>query len=114
VKRLVATACIGIGTVGVMFATALPAYASSVVAVLYNNDTSQNFPCTHNKQYSIPAAANGGIALLDNECNVRVWIHQDADGGGWGYCFSPGQASFVVGKAEDPKNLQVTENTAAC
>lgn len=46
-----------------------------------------------------------------NGCNVRVWLHLNANHTGKTECFSPGQEKVVNA---DYRSLQVSGNTKAC
>jgi len=47
----------------------------------------------------------------------RVWLHQHADGSGWGDCFetqNPPSTFGLSGRDRNPGNLQIALNTAPC
>jgi hypothetical protein len=44
----------------------------------------------------------------------RVWFHQNEDGSGWSYCFSGGYEGSVPAAYQDPGNIFISTNTAAC
>jgi hypothetical protein len=55
------------------------------------------------------------MAFIDNiECNVRVWIHQYAGGGGWAECIDAGAYEVIPAAHEHPGNIQVTSVRAFC
>jgi hypothetical protein len=62
------------------------------------------------------------IAGFVNECNYRVWLHEDEWNGsnwgtGWTYCISPGELverGDLQAKYQNPKNIYISTNPDPC
>jgi hypothetical protein len=62
------------------------------------------------------------ITGYNNECNTRVWLHQDLYNGsnwgsGWTYCISPGEVlerGKLQAKYQNPLNIYISSNTSPC
>jgi hypothetical protein len=90
---------------------AVIASASSGVQVTWVTDTTittKTYSC-ETTSYSDKGAS---ISAVTNNCGYRLWLHQDAGGGGSApYCINPGALASGFGVY---KQIQVTGNTAAC
>ena len=54
------------------------------------------------------------LLSISNHRN-RVWLHQHPDGSGWAICFEGPDRTFSLnGSDENPGNIQIVSNTAAC
>jgi hypothetical protein len=103
------------GTVIAKAATVTPAAAElSPCDVVYWRSTSS--PLCYAETYF-----DGGdpyrwpVTQLDLRAfSNRVWLHQNADGTGWSVCLTGGYDWDIYNSAQDPGNIQVSENTAAC
>jgi hypothetical protein len=51
---------------------------------------------------------------MDDAVNNRVWLHQDANNGGWADCFEGPKDVHFNTRDETPGNVQISSNTAAC
>ena len=47
-------------------------------------------------------------------CSVRIWLHQNANLSGWGFCINPNHGENIPVNRADPKNVQITSNHANC
>jgi len=73
-----------------------------------------NYNCDYGETYKHPLSETDGIYIWLNDCVTRVWLHEDADGGGWGYCISPGSTGTVPDEYAFPGNIQITVNRNDC
>lgn len=54
------------------------------------------------------------LSAIINHSQDRLWLHQNADGTGWSHCVS-GQTSVTLPEVyENPGNIFISANTAAC
>jgi len=90
-----------------------PACYSSAACTWDGENTPQAFPCSPADSYS-PITAP--VQAVSNACDVRVWEHQDSNGGGLTQCISPGQTFDTTSGSwqSKPGNIQVTSNTSDC
>jgi hypothetical protein len=53
--------------------------------------------------------------VISNHSN-RIWLHQNPDGiGGWAACFRAPNTQFgIIPMDQNPGNVQISSNTAAC
>jgi hypothetical protein len=65
--------------------------------------------------------ANGNspfnVFSADNNCDVRVWLHQFKNwtNNGWSFCISPGESIFAINTpTRNPLNIYFSSNTAPC
>jgi hypothetical protein len=73
---------------------------------------STSYACNGGADYHLPSSLPGVIFSVWDNCNVRVWLHENSNGSGYGFCISPHRTfdvPFLV-----YRQLQVTVNTAAC
>jgi hypothetical protein len=70
------------------------------------------YPCNGGADYQLIQTSIPSVLGVINECSVRVWLHQNSNGSGYGFCISP-HANVGV-PARVYRQLQVTVNTAAC
>jgi hypothetical protein len=68
--------------------------------------------CTKGADYQLIQLSIPSVASVANECSWRVWLHQNSNGSGYGFCVSPGANVAVPVKVY--RQLQVTANGAAC
>lgn len=104
-----AAAAAGLFGVAVLTASAIPASAAPEVSLVGIRGTEQ-FTCTvqtHGVNVSPLDSANNG-------CGTRVWLHQNSNGSGWGYCISKHTDPTIPTKYDNPAQAQVTSNTANC
>jgi hypothetical protein len=66
--------------------------------------------------YSTPFGFYEYANDITNKCNVRVWLHQDATGGGASYCISPGQEVYepTAGSVTQFDQVLISSNQAPC
>ena len=63
---------------------------------------------------TVPTAGFGPFQILSVNTNHRVWLHQNPNGSGWADCWH-GSADYPLhGRDQNPGNIQVVTNTAAC
>ena len=74
--------------------------------------TYTGYPCNGGADYQLIQLSIPSVAGVNNECSVRVWLHQNSNGSGYGLCISP-HANVSVPRLVY-RQLQVTVNTAAC
>jgi hypothetical protein len=110
--RLFAIASALIGGIGVVAIPATSAYAVSTSYVNFYTDPASHEPiyCVANTGYSIDQPAN--ILDVYNKCDVRIFLHEDANGSGYNVCINPGQDLPVYRKVY--RQLQVTNNHNRC
>jgi hypothetical protein len=122
----VAAAGLAAGTLGLAgtasAAAAAPAVAGSpaltartnyaVVSWYSEPPSATGYPCNGGADYQLPGSLTPIIAGVHDECSVRVWLHQNSNGSGYGFCISPGADVSVPGRTYH--QLQITVNTAAC
>jgi hypothetical protein len=115
-----AAAGLAAGTLGLAGAASasarVPALAArtnyAVVSWYSEPPSSTGYPCNGGADYQLPGALTPIIAGVHDECSVRVWLHQNSNGSGYGFCISPGANVSVPAKTYH--QLQITVNTAAC
>jgi len=73
-----------------------------------------NYNCSYGKTYKNPLSETEGIYIWLNDCVTRVWLHENADGSGWGYCISPRSTGTVPDEFAFPGNIQITWNRNDC
>ena len=105
------------GLAGAASASArVPALAArtnyAVVSWYSEPPSSTGYPCNGGADYQLPGGLTTIIAGIHDECSVRVWLHQNSNGSGYGFCISPGANVSVP--ARTYHQLQITVNTAAC
>lgn len=56
------------------------------------------------------------LSEIDNDCNVRVWIHENSDGSGAAVCISPGEVLTDINLDFDVEfyQFQVSANQDSC
>jgi hypothetical protein len=71
--------------------------------------------------FAAPVSAQAGIVpaatAVQNNCSVRVWLHQYTNyvNHGWALCISPhGPQVIIPNQHGHGKNIQISSNTAAC
>jgi hypothetical protein len=74
--------------------------------------TSTSYACNGGADYQLPAGLPGTIFSVWDNCSVRVWLHQNSNGSGYGFCISPHKTFAVPFLVY--RQLQITVNTAAC
>ena len=84
--------------------------APTVTIYAANIAESYTFGCS-NGSHSLSATTWGSV---NNGCGDRVWLHQNSDGSGWGYCISKHHDQPLSGRYRYARNLQVTSNTNNC
>ena len=84
----------------------------AVVSWYAEPPSATGYPCNGGADYQLPGGITPIIAGVHDECSVRVWLHQNSNGSGYGFCVSPGANVSVPGRAYH--QLQITVNTAAC
>jgi hypothetical protein len=95
----------------------LPAISASAVNTSYINfndmpPSHENVACNYGTTKAITMTQSGAILNVQNNCSVRLWLHQYADGSGKGFCITHNTDPGVpVGPW---RQIQVTSNTAAC
>jgi hypothetical protein len=94
-------------------APALAARASYAIVGWYSEPPSYTaYPCTAGADYQLIQTSIPSVASVANECSWRVWLHQNSNGSGYGFCISPGANPVIPVKVY--RQLQVTVNRAAC
>jgi hypothetical protein len=93
-------------------ASATPAAASvdDFVEVQGANGSIEEFVCTP----ATHALNVGGVVIVLNGCDTRVWLHQYSNGSGWSYCISPNSVAEPTGEYSDAEQALVSSNTADC
>jgi len=87
--------------------------ALSACDVVYWRDTSSDL-CATGTYYDGGAPYRWPVTTLDLYAPNRVWLHQNEDGSGWSLCLTGGYQWTVTGDYQDPGNILVSGNTAAC
>jgi hypothetical protein len=111
-KLRTAAISVALGTIGVV---ALPASAALAVNTSYVNfntmpPTNQAVAC----HYSTTATLRDTtVQNVENNCSVRMWLHQYVNGTGYNQCISP-KTDPAVNAFRTYRQVQVTSNTAAC
>ena len=91
---------------------------------LFNTYVPENvigYECDYGPNWNAPVI-QVPITGFANECNYRVWLHQDPWNGknwgsGWTYCTSPGQympVNTLPAQYRYPKNIYVSTNPNHC
>lgn len=91
---------------------------------LFNTYVPENvigYECDYGPNWNAPSVQTP-ITGFANECNYRVWLHQDAWNGknwgsGWTYCTSPGQympVNTLPTQYRYPRNIYVSTNPNPC
>jgi hypothetical protein len=94
-------------------APAQTARASYAIVGWYSEPPSYTaYPCTAGADYQLIQTSIPSVASVANECGWRVWLHQNSNGSGYGFCISPGANPKIPVKVY--RQLQVTVNRAAC
>jgi hypothetical protein len=105
-----AAAIVGGLSAAALVASALPAQAESVVVLTGFLGRTEQFTCkvtTHGINITPLTSANNG-------CSNRLWLHQNLNGSGWGYCVSGHKDVSVPTKYDGAQQAQVVSNTAKC
>jgi hypothetical protein len=87
-------AVVGLLTAGGTVAVTSSANAATVYTVLIQpGGVSHDYACVEGYTYHsyFPQRA----ATIDNDCAVRVWLHQNNNNSGTSYCFPHGVTSFI-------------------
>jgi len=70
--------------------------------------------CSTGNFYDGGAPYRWPVTYVWNYAAERVWFHQYEDGSGWAKCFSGGYIGSVPAAYQDPGNIFISDNTAAC
>lgn len=110
-RRFLAIASLILGITGTALAIALPASAVNSFKAIYTNGGFNNYACNYGanyySQYEMKAA--------NNNCNVRVWLHQKFNPiGGWAYCISPTTNVNIPATYVNARDVQITSNHSRC
>jgi hypothetical protein len=110
-KRLLTIAGLVLGITGTSLSIALPASAVSYFRANYTNGSYNNYACNYGANYY-----NGGqLKSANNNCNVRVWLHQKFNPlGGWAYCISPTTNVNIPARVVNARDIQITSNHSRC
>jgi len=112
-RRIIGALSAVAGAAGITFLSALPAQATNYVVVYWNSMPPSNtgYACNGGATHVLSTGI-GVIVTVTNNCSVRVWLHQYANGGGTGQCISPHTSAHPTHAVND--QLQITNNTAKC
>jgi hypothetical protein len=102
-------AAAGLLGVTALLASAIPASAAAEASLIGVRGT-ENFTCTHTTH----GVNVDPLTRVDNGCGTRIWLHQNLNGSGWGYCISKHSNPAIPTRYENPQQAQVTSNTANC
>ena len=102
------------GAAGISVLSALPAQATNYVVIYLNSEPPTNtlYPCNGGATHVLKGTLPNTIFKVTNNCSVRVWLHRNANGSGYGQCISPHMSAFPSEPVYD--QLQITRNTAKC
>ena len=105
--RIIAAA--GLLSAAAIVASAIPASAAPFASLIGVRGT-EEFTCavtTHGVNVTpLTSAVNG--------CGNRIWLHQNLNGSGWGYCISGHTNPPIPTIYDNPAQAQVVANTAHC
>jgi hypothetical protein len=93
-------------------ATALPKAPLIVyVSIIYYNGRSYDYPCAEGHTYhgGLPAE----VQYVNNNCAVRVWLHQNNNNSGHSLCVSP-HTLVATNSRITWVNLYVSNNNSNC
>jgi hypothetical protein len=100
--------------------TALSSSSGGTATILYfltYNGAFKNgsYACNQGSNYNSPAIP---ITSAENECGVRVWLHQDPypqyQTSGWAYCVNRGGPHSIPLDRSNPQNIYISKNTSPC
>ncbi len=73
------------------------------------------YACNQGSNYNYPAIP---ITSAENECGVRVWLHEypnpQDQTSGWAYCVNRGGPHSIPLSRSDPQNIYISKNTSPC
>lgn len=100
----------GLLSAAAIIASTVPASAASSYVTLTGDRGTEEFTCT---------VGTHGINVnplyhADNGCANRVWLHQNLNGSGWGFCISGHTDEAIPTKYDNAQQAQVSKNTAKC
>jgi len=106
---ITALASAGIGAAALLAPSS--AYAVNTSEIVFNNPsfTEQPVACVFGTTGSVQHPTE--IIRVINNCSVRMWLHQNADGSGAARCISPRSSRAINGTY---RQWQVTSNAAGC
>ncbi len=83
---------------------------TSQVGVTFQGGRTHSYPCSEGSTFH--TGFPGRVIVLDNECGVRVWLHQNNNNSGVSLCFNP-HTTYAVNSVTFV-NINVTNNSTAC
>jgi hypothetical protein len=107
VKKTRYASALALLTIGTLCFPAIPAEASSGYFTL-------NFATGDSEVFSCNAESMNGfenITGAENECTVRVWLHEDNNGGGYALCIRQNSTAVIK---KPYRQFQVTTNKTTC
>lgn len=109
IMRLLSVASIGIAAL----ALAAPAYAVNTSFIVFRTmpPSHESVPCHHGTTGRIPFPEDHDISSVQNNCDVRMWLHQYADGTGYGVCIRANSQALIDRLY---RQWQVTTNSSSC
>jgi len=113
-RRIIGALLAVAGAAGITVLSALPAQATNYAVVYWNSMPPTNTPyaCNGGATHVLKGTLPFTVFTVMNNCSVRVWLHQYANGGGTGQCISPHTSAHPTHAVND--QLQITNNTAKC
>jgi hypothetical protein len=63
---------------------------------------------------TVSTAGLGPYTDITSTVSNRIWLHQNANNSGWANCFRGPAEWLLSGENQNPGNIQVSSNTAAC
>jgi hypothetical protein len=90
-KKTQCASALALLTIATLCIPAIPAEASSGYFTLnFATGTSEVFSCNAETRNGFE-----NISGAENECSVRVWLHEDNNGGGYALCIRQGSNAVI-------------------
>lgn len=71
----------------------------------------RSYACNGGARYVVPAITALGELYARNNCNVRVWLHLNANGTGRALCIRPHSTAII---RRPYRQIWISRNTASC
>lgn len=97
-------------SVAAIIASTVPASAASSYVTLTGDRGTEEFTC----KVTTHGINVGPLYHANNGCGNRVWLHQNLNGSGWGFCISGHSDVSIPTKYETAQQAQVSSNKAKC
>jgi hypothetical protein len=80
--------------------------------IFYTNNEENSFTCAYNTEYAVfyPSL----IKYVENNCSVRIFLHQYSSGGGASFCINAKTPDQEVPSKNDWREVTVTDNHDNC